>query len=423
MTRKGRPAASSPKSSTSTTCGDLRRLATRASRRNRSRSGGLRHRSAWSTFSAAFLPTWSCSARYTEPMPPMPSSVSIRHRPSRMLPGRRSAAPRSPTASPSRVVGPGIGSPAAQHPEEHQREDDGDEHRHEPPEREHDEDPRARGLPLGEGGIERESQLHGGDCSAIAAKRSAYSGPRASSSCLKKTNASVQGCARTDAAQRAVVVVRAAEPQVAESGRRRDRRGGVLVLGDAERRPRAGERGEHVVGPPARVPELEREPAAARQEDEELAEQREILPQRGGELPQDRPERAAELRGGAEEERDVLGGPGEPLLVRDALGTLQREHERGRDPRAPRRERSRLGHPVEGRVDLDGGEPRRVRGEHARRGEARRIEGALPGGVAVSARPGEDPHAPLVPGPQPRRESEAGVPRRTWTWTWTWTWT
>jgi len=38
---------------------------------------------------------------------------------------------------------------------------------------------------------------------AAAPKRSAYSGPRASSSCLKNTNASVQGWPRTVSAQRA----------------------------------------------------------------------------------------------------------------------------------------------------------------------------------------------------------------------------
>ncbi len=74
-----------PKSVTSTTLGWRSRPAASASRRNRSTNSGSCEKCGWMILTATVrvVPRWV--ARYTAPIPPCPSSVSMRYLPSRTM--------------------------------------------------------------------------------------------------------------------------------------------------------------------------------------------------------------------------------------------------------------------------------------------------------------------------------------------------
>ena len=63
------------------------RLAAIASRLKRATNSGSRDSSGSITFTAIALPSSTCSARYTSPMPPAASLPTTLYRPSMMVPG------------------------------------------------------------------------------------------------------------------------------------------------------------------------------------------------------------------------------------------------------------------------------------------------------------------------------------------------
>src|SRR6266581_9456743 len=94
-----RAPSDSPASCTGRMLGSSRDAATRDSRRNRSRNRGSPARSGARTLRATFRPRATCSARYTTPIPPRPTTDSMRY-PAMVVPMRESVAmfpPRSST--------------------------------------------------------------------------------------------------------------------------------------------------------------------------------------------------------------------------------------------------------------------------------------------------------------------------------------
>jgi hypothetical protein len=103
-------------------------------------------------------------------------------------------------------------------------------------------------------------------------------------------------------------------------------------------------------------------------------------------------ELGAEGARGLEEIADILGRVQEALLVGDALGGLEDEGEPLPHLPRPAVEERKSRHPIEGVVDLDGGEPLRVEAEHVRLLKLRGVEAALPLLVTVAARAHPDAH-------------------------------
>src|SRR3990172_1976254 len=66
--------------------GCCRRLVARASRRKRDTKCPSPASAAWRILRASRRPRFTCSARYTSPIPPSPSFFKIRYRPSRTVP-------------------------------------------------------------------------------------------------------------------------------------------------------------------------------------------------------------------------------------------------------------------------------------------------------------------------------------------------
>src|SRR2546426_505490 len=176
-------------------------------------------------------------------------------------------------------------------------------------------------------------------------------------------------------------------------------------VGDAQGGVARAEQAVGLVVEPARVAELERRPEPRRELGEEVAEPIGRLPEIGRELEEDRAELVPERAGGVAEVPERLVHVAEPGHVRDPLRRLQDEDEAGRRRVAPRRERPRVRHPVERRVDLDRREALDVPGEHLRGREVGGIERALPLGVVVPGRADAER--------QPRHASRgvAGAPR------------
>ena len=73
IARKIRPSSVSPKSYTAATFGWLILLAFAASRLNRLMASASFTMPGFMTFNALLRPIFTCSARYTVPMPPSPS--------------------------------------------------------------------------------------------------------------------------------------------------------------------------------------------------------------------------------------------------------------------------------------------------------------------------------------------------------------
>ncbi len=148
------------------------------------------------------------------------------------------------------------------------------------------------------------------------------------------------------------------QPQVAEVG-------GAPARGDrAAQSVRPHQRGptpfQHRpggVGPPGGVPGLDRDPHLRREQSQRRVQRLDVRPQVRRELQQHRAEPVAERGGAAEEPGHRLRRVAQPLDVGEVAAHLHRHAEIRRGPRPPGGERVPLGQPVEGVVDLDGGEP------------------------------------------------------------------
>src|SRR5439155_12818940 len=152
-------------------------------------------------------------------------------------------------------------------------------------------------------------------------------------------------------------------------------------------------------------------PPPRREELQEAAQAREVLVEIGRKLEEQRPELAAHRLGRAQEIVELLGYVGQSLLVRDALGGLQDEDESIRGLRRPAGQQVAVRHPVEGVVDLDGGEALGVEAQHLRLLHLLRIERALPLLVAVAARPDQNPHVDRLYGASSQAEAALALKR------------
>src|SRR6185312_8123414 len=134
----------------------------------------------------------------------------------------------------------------------------------------------------------------------------------------------------------------------------------------------------HIVGKPPRIAKLERGTRAGRQRLEKSIEHDEVLLKIRRQLKQDRPELRAARRGHLEEIRRRVHAIAQAGEMRDALRRLQGEPEAFGRRAAPALHRLLIRHAVEGVVDLDAREARRVVRQHLRRLHLFGIEAALP---------------------------------------------
>src|ERR1019366_8527177 len=86
MTRYSWPSGVFPKSMTATEFGWFSRLAARASVMKRAAAFSSPTRCGWMILTATVRPRVVCSARYTRPMPPMPTSSRMRYPPGKLRP-------------------------------------------------------------------------------------------------------------------------------------------------------------------------------------------------------------------------------------------------------------------------------------------------------------------------------------------------
>src|SRR6185436_52308 len=117
------------------------------------------------------------------------------------------------------------------------------------------------------------------------------------------------------------------------------------------------------LGEPRLVPELEGGPHVGWDELEEARQARDVLPELRRELEQDRAEALAHRAVDVEREGEIRGAVLQALDVREALARLDDEAEVAARLRLPALDHAGLRRAVEGVVDLDRGEARRVVGE------------------------------------------------------------
>src|SRR5206468_12083314 len=115
-----------------------------------------------------------------------------------------------------------------------------------------------------------------------------------------------------------------------------------------------------------------------------------------GELEEDRPELVAERGRRVGEVAERLVDVTKPGEVRDLLRSLQDVREAGGSGRRPRRERLGVRHPIERRVDLDGGEALDVIREHLRGRQLVGMGRAAPLRTVVAGGPYADVQARLA---------------------------
>ena len=173
---------------------------------------------------------------------------------------------------------------------------------------------------------------------------------------------------------------------------------GVLALGGDERHLMLAEQGADVVGEPGGVAELQGGFPAPGNERQERREALEVELHVGRKLEQRGAALVAERVTDAEEVTHHVVRVLEAGMVGDALGRLDAEGEPVGDGRGPFDDDAFLGHAVEGVVDLDRGETRRVVREHLGRRQGLGVEGTLPLGEGVAAGADVDAHGGSVIG-------------------------
>ena len=166
------------------------------------------------------------------------------------------------------------------------------------------------------------------------------------------------------------------------------RRRVVFALGQAQRGARFLQRGVHLVIEPTVVAELERGPMIVGQHLQEFGQPRQVLLQEWRQLEQHRPALGAERIEGAIQIGNRIGCclRLEARIVGNAARGLDREPEVFRRLRGPVLQHRHLGHPVEGIVDLDGGQALGIVGQHGIGLDGLGIEGPLPFLVGIATR-------------------------------------